>query len=147
MTLTIQSQRVQERCRHCGASVEVVRGPVFEGDAGVGLYLVGLHRCASGGSAVMTVSLLDQPVPRAFTIQAWPLKDEIGMAFVDGELSPWYGEQYLGQFLTADDARLSPLRPWAFEAADLICETIPEVINFLNELPVEPEDGSDPPLT
>jgi hypothetical protein len=137
MALSIQYQVVREACRHCGADYDVVRGPVFDGDDGVGLYLAGLHRCRSGGSAVLAVSILEGDSPLTFTLQAWPRAEDIAMVFIDGADSPWAGEAYLGRFLRADEARESELRALALEAADLICGTIPEVIRFLDELPSE----------
>jgi hypothetical protein len=139
MALSIQYQLVRETCRHCGAEYDVVRGPVLDEEAGVGLYLAGLHRCRSGGSAVLTVSILDGDSPLTFTLHAWPRDKDIAMVFIDGAGSPWAGEAYLGRLLTADEARESELKPQALEAADLICGTIPEVVRFLDELSNEPE--------
>jgi hypothetical protein len=120
-------------CRHCGQEYGAVRGPVYDASSGVGLYLAGMHRCRDGhGSVLMTISLLAEPTPEAFTIRAWSKGRETQMSFEDGEVSPWAHEAYLGRLLAASECRESRRKETVLQVADLICDTIPEVGDFLD---------------
>jgi len=132
--LTIEYQKVQERCAHCGASHDVVRGPVLDDGDGIGLYLAGLHTCSGNPLAVLTISLIQKAEPLAFTIQVCATQTQNEMVFVDGALSPWATEGYLGTLLSMDEARQSELRETVFQVADLICATVPEVSAYLDAM-------------
>ena len=133
MSLTIQYQIFEAQCSHCGRAYDAVRGPVYDGEEGVGLYLAGLHRCNEHGSVVMTIAFLNGAMAEAFTVQAWSTATQNRMAFADGAASPWAGEAYLGRMLAASECRESVRKQDVFEVADLICGTIPEVVRFLDE--------------
>ena len=132
--MTIEYQKVEERCAHCNRAHDVVRGPVLHDGEGMGLYLAGLHTCNGEPLAVLTISLAWQPQPLAFTIQVWAPATQNEIVFVDSHLSPWASEGYLGTLLTADEARESKLREAVFEVADLICASIPEVRTYLSAM-------------
>ena len=57
--------------------------------------------------------------------------DEIQMSFVDSALSPWAEDGYLGRLLTAEEARESDVRAATLQVAEIVSQTIPEVIDFL----------------
>ena len=134
VTLSIEYQKVQEHCAHCGQAHDVIRGPVLQDGEGIGVYLAGLHTCHGEPLAVIAISLAWEPDPLAFTIQVWATKNQNEMVFVDSALSPWASEGYLGTLLTADEARQSELREPVFEVADLICVSIPEVSAYLSAM-------------
>ena len=142
VSITIEYEIVEEDCGHCGELYPVARGPVYEETEGKGLYLAGMHRCSEGGSVVMTIALEASNALESFTLQAWGTLDEIQMSFVDGEDSPLAGHTYLGDMLSAEDARRSDIRSLVFEVADLICTTIPEVVTFLDDT-ARPDPSDD----
>ena len=84
--------------------------------------------------AVITVSLIPDEEPIAFTLQAWATEAQYEMVFVDSDISPWASQGYLGTLLSADEARTSELREAVFQVADLICATIPEVTLHLEAM-------------
>lgn len=134
MTLSIEYQKLEEQCAHCGAAHDVVRGPVLHDGDGIGLCLAGLHTCNGEPLAVLTIAMWWEPDPIAFTLQVWATKTQNEMVFVDSALSPWASEDYLGTLLSADEARESELREAVFQVADLICGTIPEVSAYLSAM-------------
>jgi hypothetical protein len=132
--LTIARQSFDAQCPYCLQVYAGVRGPVFDGDEGVGLYLAGMHRCEGGaGSVVMTIAFRQGETSEAYTVQAWSNGDETQMVFLDGAESPWASESYLGRMLSAAESRDSDRRDAVFEVAGLICGTIPEVVAFLDQ--------------
>ena len=108
--------------------------PVQHDGTGVGWYLAGLHACNGDRMAVITVSLIPDEEPIAFTLQAWATEAQYEMVFVDSDISPWASQGYLGTLLSADEARTSELREAVFQVADLICATIPEVTLHLEAM-------------
>lgn len=131
MKLTLDKQVVLQHCEACKLDFKVVRGSVF-GDA-TGLYLIALHGHApTGRLAHLSVSVLSpdvgaKPAPLAAAIEILATSTTFEMSLVESATSPWRNEHYLGQMLTPEVARASPLRPTFFQIASCVIERIPEV--------------------
>lgn len=144
--ITLDAQAVSQRCPECDADFTVVRGSVYDGGDGVGLYLIALHGHSSQGRlGHLAVALLDrsagEPVPLAAAIDVITTPEQFGFSLVEWEASPWRGEAYLGRMLSPAEVRSSPQRPTFFHVAEHVVEDLPEVRAYF----AEPGAAPDPP--
>lgn len=132
MEFTLDKQVVSQRCAECDAELVVVRGSVYDGGQGMGLYLIALHGHSPQGSlAHLAVAVLDrsgeQPRPVAAAMDVIVLPEQLGFSLVQWEASPWRGERYLGVMLDPDQVRASPHRGTFFHIAENVVRDVPEV--------------------
>ena len=137
MEIRLEQQVVSQRCPGCGADFTVVRGPVYDADEGVGLYLIALHgHSPQGRLAHLAVAVLDrspggQPRPVAAAMDVLARPDELGFALVEWGSSLWAGEAYLGRLLSPDEVRASPHRAAFFHVAEHVVRELPDVRAYL----------------
>jgi hypothetical protein len=136
--ITLDKQVVSQRCPECEAEFTVVRGSVYDGGQGCGLYLIALHgHTPQGPLGHMAVAVLDrsggQPVPLAAAMDVIATPEQFGFALVEWEASPWRGEAYLGRMLAPAGVRASPHRPTFFHIAEHVVKDLPEVRAYFAE--------------
>lgn len=132
MEITLDKQVVSQRCPECETDFTVVRGSVYDGGQGFGLYLIALHgHSPQGRLGHLAVALLDrsggQPVPLAAAMVVIAMPEQFGFSLVEWEASPWRGEAYLGRMLSPPEVRSSRHRPTFFHIAEHVVEELPEV--------------------
>jgi hypothetical protein len=134
--ITLDTQVVSQRCPACDIDFTVVRGAVYDGGEGCGLYLIALHGHAPQGRlGHLAIAVVDdtagqaRPVAAAMDVTALP--DQITFGLVAWEVSPWQDEGYLGQMLSPDQVRSSPLRPTFFHIAEHVVQEVSEVRDYL----------------
>jgi len=147
LEITLDKQIVSQRCLECEVDFPVVRGSVFDGGQGFGLYLIALHgHSPAGRLGHLAVALLDrstgQPVPLAAAMDVIAMPDQIGFSLVEWEVSPWRGERYLGRFLSPEEVRASPHRGTFFHIAEHVTRDVPEVRAYLAEPAAAPDPAT-----
>ena len=148
MEITLDKQIVSQLCPGCETDFTVVRGSVYEGGQGFGLYLIALHgHSPQDRLGHLAVALLDrssgQPVPLAAAMDVIATPEQFEFALVEWETSPWRGEAYLGRMLAPAEVRSSPHRPTFFHIAEHVVAELPEVRAYF----AEPGAAPDPPGT
>jgi hypothetical protein len=144
--LTLDYQAATQRCEHCAKDYPVSRGSIYESGKPVAIYLAGLHRCTSGGSAVLAIGVAPEDPhgkPESFSIQVWLVNDQYQMTLLDPEKSPWRTHAYLGPMMTRAQALSSPRKTFYFDLADCIVGSNVHVIEFFRSL-AEPEKEPPP---
>jgi hypothetical protein len=132
MKITLDRQVVSEHCPECHADFSVVRGSVFDGGEGCGLYVIALHgHSPRGPRAHLAIAILDgsdgEKVPLAAAMTAISTPEQFGFTLVEWEASPWRNEAYLGQMLSRAEVRSSPHLSTFFHIAEHVVEDLPEV--------------------
>jgi hypothetical protein len=130
--ITLDRQVFPQHCPECEADFTVVRGSVYDGGQGFGLYLIALHgHSPQGRLGHLAIALLGgtggQPVPLAAAMDVIATPEQFGFALVEWESSPWRGEAYLGRMLSPAEVRASPHRPTFFHIAEHVVDELPEV--------------------
>jgi hypothetical protein len=131
--VTLDRQHTTEICEHCREPIAVSRGSVYDDGRLSGLYLAGMHRCDVEPVAILALALLppEGGRPQAVHLRVRETVEAVEMVFLDPRESPWRAHHYLGQMLTAAEARQSPLRDRFFHVADHVVRDLPEVRTFL----------------
>jgi hypothetical protein len=145
LEITLDKQVLSQRCPECETDFTVVRGSVYDGGQGVGLYLIALHgHSRQGRLGHLAIALLErsggQPVPLAAAMNVIAVPEQFGFSLVEWAASPWRGEAYLGRMLAPAEVRSSPHRPTFFHIAEHVVEELPEVRAYF----AEPGTAPDP---
>jgi hypothetical protein len=144
MEITLDKQTVFQRCPDCDGNFTVVRGSVYDGGQPLGLYLIALHgHSPQGRLAHLAIAVLDQsspkPCPIAAAMNVIGMPEQFGFSLVNWDASPWRGEEYLGQMLSADEVRDSPHRPTFFHIANHLVKELQEVVAYFAEPGTAPD--------
>ena len=147
MEITLDRQVVSQHCPECDVDFTVVRGAVYDGGQGFGLYLIALHGYTPQDRPLghLAIALLDpsggQPVPLAAAMEVVGMPEQFGFNLVEWESSPWRGEAYLGRMLSPAEVRAGPHRPTFFHIAEHVVDELPEVRAYLTGPDTAPDRG------
>lgn len=138
MLITLDRQTVSQYCPGCDANFTVVRGSVYDGGKGVGLYLIALHgHSPQGRLGHLAVALLvrsaREPIPIAAAMNVIAMPEQFGFVLVEWEASPWRGEAYVGRMLSPAEVRCSSHVATFFHIAEHVVEDLPEVRAYFAE--------------
>lgn len=133
--ISLDQQIVAKRCPACDVNFTAVRGTVFVEDSPTALYLIGLHgHRPQGRVAHLAIAVMDQlstpDHPCAAAMDVVATSTEFGFVLINWDLSPWRHELYLGEMLSPDQVRSSPLRPLFFHIAGHVVRDLDEVVAY-----------------
>jgi hypothetical protein len=135
--ITIDHQRTEQQCSHCGHSYENTRGSAYKNGEGFSIYLAALHSCSSQKMAHLAIAIREGfegfSETCAVCIHIRVMESEFQMAVVDSELSPWKNEKYLGRILERDEAIATSMIDAFFHVADHIVSGNPTINAYFSD--------------
>ena len=132
--LTLDQQQVDDACPHCGDMYAVLRGSAYEDGVPFALYLIALHGHDETNQRVAHLAVAiraSDGSKEAVAIALIGASDRMGFNFIDWDLSPWRGEQYLGTMIGREDALLSTQKSRFLHVAEHVVRDLPAVEEYL----------------